>query len=144
MCELAGCTLGPYPDDQATPDGRSFASILLGHSLTLGRDAVIEDMPEGVNAIPPWYAVVTTAASKLRSVGCPGASRGECRWYYVEYATGERELSDVSNGPCWRWHTRDPGDPCELTNLAGQPAYAVVQAALAQRLNQLKQQRGSG
>jgi hypothetical protein len=62
----------------------------------------------------------------------------------VEYATGERELYDVSNGPCWQWRSRDPGDPCELTNLAGQPAYAVIQAALAQRLNQLKQQRGSG
>jgi arylsulfatase A-like enzyme len=144
VCVLAGCTLGPYPNGQETPDGRSFASILLGNAGTLGRDAVIEDMVEGINTIPAWYAVVTTAASKLASVGCQDASLHECRWHYVEYATGERELYDISGGPCWRWHPHDPGDPCELYNVAGQPAYAVIQSTLARRLSELKQQRGTG
>ena len=101
-------------------------------------------MPEGMNKVPAWYAVVTTAASKLASVGCRDANRDECRWHYVEYATGERELYDISGGPCWRWHSHDSGDPCELTNLAGKSAYAVIQEALAQRLSQLKQERGTG
>jgi hypothetical protein len=105
---------------------------------------LIQDMPEGINGVPAWYGVVSTAASKLASVGCRDANHDECRWHYVEYATGERELYDISGGPCWRWSSHERGDPCELTNLADQPAYAVVQAVLARRLNDLKQQRGSG
>lgn len=143
VCALAGCTLGPYPNGQQTPDGRSFAAVLLGSATTLGRDAVIEDMPLHLK-IPSWYAVVTTAASPLASVGCRDAATGGCRWHYVELGTGERELYDISGGPCWAWRPRDAGDPCELTNVAGRPSYAAIQAALAKRLSQLKQERGTG
>ena len=27
LCELGGCTLGPFPDGQAGPDGESFAQL---------------------------------------------------------------------------------------------------------------------
>ncbi len=144
ICELAGCTLGPYPNGQGTPDGRSFAPLLLGDAHGVGRDAIVEDMPEGINTIPAWYAVVTTASSKLASFGCQDSGRNECRWQYVEYVTGERELYDISGGPCWRWSPHRSGDPCELDNLAGKPDYAAIQAALALRLTQLKQEHGTG
>ena len=44
------------------------------------------------------------------------------RYLYAEHSTGERELYDVAS------------DPHELANLAGNPAYASVQADLARRL----------
>jgi hypothetical protein len=43
-------------------------------------------------------------------------------WTYVEYATGEKELYDLTS------------DPFQLANMAGKPAYADQQAAMAQRL----------
>ncbi len=144
VCELTGCTMGPYPNGQQTPDGRSFARILLDRSRTLGRDALVQDMPDGTLQVPPWYAVETTRASKLAGIGCESAPGRGCLWHYVEYATGERELYDVSNGPCWRWHEHRSGDPCELVNLAGNPTYALIQKALARRLDRLKQERGTG
>ena len=33
-------------------------------------------------------------------------------------ANGDRELYDISHGPCWAWHRGLPGDPCRLTNRA--------------------------
>jgi N-acetylglucosamine-6-sulfatase len=144
VCALARCTLGPYPNGQTSPDGRSFASILLGKVQTLGRDAILQDLPEWVSQAPPWYGVVTTSSSGLSFFGCAGARRGRCRWHYVAYSTGERELYDISGGTCRRWRHGDAGDPCELTNLAYDPAYAVIRSALARRLKELKHERGSG
>jgi arylsulfatase A-like enzyme len=48
------------------------------------------------------------------------------RYVYIEYDAGDRELYDLR---------RDPG---QLRNLAGKPAFATVQATLAQRLAVLK------
>jgi N-acetylglucosamine-6-sulfatase len=47
------------------------------------------------------------------------------RYVYVQYANGERELYDLER------------DPYELTSLHDDPAYAGVQAELAERLGQL-------
>lgn len=140
ICELAGCTMGPYPNGQTGPDGRSFAAVLRGAASSVGRDAVIEDMPDDD---PSWHAVATTGLSPLATIGCSAASSGGCRWHYVEYDTGERELYDVSNGPCWAWRVGEPGDPCELDNRAGRAAYAQIQKALATRLAALRQERGT-
>jgi N-acetylglucosamine-6-sulfatase len=144
ICEFAGCRMGPYPNGQRQPDGRSFAEVLLGEKASMGRDALLEDMPVGGGgiAVPSWYAVATTRLSPLASVGCAGASEERCLWHYVEYDTGERELYDVSNGPCWRWKTGDRGDPCELRNLAGKAGYQPIEAALASRLVELKAEFG--
>ena len=51
---------------------------------------------------------------------------------YVEYETSEVELYDMS------------ADPAQLTNVAGQPAYAAVQAELAARLQAARDCAGVG
>jgi arylsulfatase A-like enzyme len=110
ICELAGCTLGPFPNDQPRPDGLSFAGLLLGTETTVGRDALLEQMPEVATPLDsPYAAVVTTPLSPL----------GE--WHYVEYENGDRELYDISHGPCWEWNRSLPGDPCRLTNRTRYP-----------------------
>jgi arylsulfatase A-like enzyme len=135
LCEIAGCRLGPYPNGQRRPDGRSFASLLTGQAGPIGRDAMLESMTAGERR---WHAVATTKHSPLSRTVCASASTGRCRWHYVEHENGERELYDVSNGPCWNWKPGRAGDPCELRNVAGRMKFAGVQAALAKRLAQLK------
>jgi hypothetical protein len=46
------------------------------------------------------------------------------RWVYTEYATGERELYDLT------------ADPHQLENLAGRPAYAQVRSELRRMLHE--------
>ena len=50
---------------------------------------------------------------------------------YVELATGERELYDLTG-------VVGPADPYEVDNRAGDPAYAQAEAALAAQLAQLR------
>ena len=128
ICDIAGCTLGPYPTGQAVPDGKSFLELLNGTALNMGRDAVLDEFPTGAPEVPEWYAVTTTDLSPLGL------------WQYIEYKTGEKELYDLSNGPCWLWKPGQAGDPCKLENRAGDPAYASVRASLARRLAELKAQ----
>lgn len=128
ICHIIGCTLGPYPTGQAVPDGKSFLELLNGTALNMGRDAVLDEFPTGSPEIPEWFAVTTTSLSSLGL------------WHYIEYKTGEKELYDISNGPCWLWERGRAGDPCRLTNRAGDPSYAAVRAALAKRLTELKAQ----
>ena len=68
---------------------------------------------------------------------CSGARKGRCRWVYTEYETGERELYDISKGPCYEWRPRKTGDPCMLVNKAGKPRYAKVEQALRTELSRL-------
>jgi arylsulfatase A-like enzyme len=145
LCELAGCTLGPYPNGQTRPDGLSFAPLLFNPSASINRPAVIEDMPVGGSSSPPWYAVVTTRFSPLAAVGCDVASSRGCRWHYIEWSkTGEKELYDISHGPCWTWAPGRPGDPCELQNLAGKGAYSTLVSRLHEELAKLKTEKGAG
>jgi len=141
ICELAGCKMGPYPNGQPDPDGHSLVPLLLSRG-DVGRDAFITDMPDGGRGVPPWFAVSTSAASRLAETGCDLASVGGCRWHYVEYGTGERELYDVSNGPCWTWRKGMAGDPCELRNVAGDPRYSSIEARLRNRLAELRSEGG--
>ena len=46
-------------------------------------------------------------------------------WSYIEYATGEKELYDLT------------ADPYQLQNVAGKPGYAAQQAVMAQQLRNL-------
>jgi N-acetylglucosamine-6-sulfatase len=143
ICELAGCTLGPFPNGQATPDGISFLELLLGNQTTLSRDAVLDEHPRGFQTVPAWHAITTTSASPLAFEDCALAPSGGCRWHYIEYPeTGERELYDVSNGPCWTWTDVSPGDPCELVNRVDDPAYADIVDALSTKLSLLKASQG--
>jgi N-acetylglucosamine-6-sulfatase len=138
MCALAGCRMGPYPGGQRRPDGRSFAGLLLGRSGRINRDAVYANYLDPGQWVPRWHGVETTLRSALAEQGCLAAESGGCRWAYVRYETGERELYDLSNGPCWTWRPGDPGDPCRLENLVGRPRYASIERALRARLRQLK------
>jgi N-acetylglucosamine-6-sulfatase len=138
VCELVGCVLGPYPSGQAQPDGISFAGLLQGRANTLDRDAVYENYLAPGHYIPRWQGLVTTDRSALADQGCFFAAFGGCRWMYTVYSTGERELYDLSNGPCWSWLPGEPGDPCMLDNLAGQPAHAGLERELVSRLEDLR------
>jgi arylsulfatase A-like enzyme len=140
-CELAGCTLGPYPNGQSAPDGQSLVPWLTG-SGAMERDEFITDMPDGGRNVPPWFAVTTSGQSQLAGAGCALESSGGCRWHYVEYETGERELYDVSNGPCWAWNKAMSGDPCELDNLAGDGRYRSIEVRLRNRLAELRAEGG--
>jgi arylsulfatase A-like enzyme len=120
LCELAGCVLGPYPTGQPGPDGMSFAPLLLGTGEGPTREYALEEMPMGFKKVPLWHAIRSDT------------------WHYVEYGTGERELYDVSGGPCWAWQIGSPGDPCELDNRAGDPAYEAIVQDLHARLEEVR------
>lgn len=141
VCELAGCVMGPYPNGQPGPDGLSIVPLLLG-SGGVGRDAFLTNKPVAGGIVPSWFAVSTTAHSPMAQKGCALASEGGCRWHYVEYGTGETELYDVSNGPCWEWREGMSGDPCELDNVAGSSRYKHVQGHLRDRLAALMSEGG--
>ena len=137
VCELVGCTLGPYPTGQAAPDGVSFLAALMGTGPAPVRDAVLSTQMEQKRSVPPWDAVTTTSDSPLAHQGCSSADQGGCVWHYIKYSDGTRELYDNSGGPCYAWHQGMPGDPCELQNLAAKKAYASLIASLDDRLEQL-------
>lgn len=83
---------------------------LLEQTTPTWRDAVegyYSGTAEGGMDIPQWWSLRTE------------------RWRYAEYAGGDRDLYD--------WNA----DPHEQTNLAGNPAYADVQAELAGILDEL-------
>jgi N-acetylglucosamine-6-sulfatase len=138
ICELAGCTLGPFPNGQAKPDGRSFVPLLLGGATSMKRDSVVEDLPVTQQGVPPWYAARTTGASSLKNAGCTQPGPNACRWHYVRYSDGFEELYDISGGPCIAWRKGLPGDPCELVNLAGDSSYLPILNSMRYRLNTLR------
>jgi N-acetylglucosamine-6-sulfatase len=143
LAELANAALGPFPNGQAAPDGLSFVPLLFRTASTLGRGTVLEEMLTDWRGVPEWNSVTTTAESPLASQGCAAASAGGCRWHYTEYpVSGEEELYDISNGPCWEWAVGQPGDPCELGNRAASPGLANIKAALRAELARLKAERG--
>jgi N-acetylglucosamine-6-sulfatase len=139
LCELAGCRMGPYPTGQRRADGVSFARLLLGRGQGPRRAAVIASFRTRGAAVPRWYGVETTRHSPLARIGCAAADQGGCRWSYVVYETGERELYDVSNGPCWTWVRGQPGDPCRLDNRAGDPGFRSIERQLRTLLRELRE-----
>jgi len=147
LCALAGCTLGPYPNGQPVPDGASFVGLVTGAGAIPQRDAILEAMPQSWFAptfvVPPWHGLRSAADSPWSALGCDTAATSGCRWHYVEYETGERELYDVRNGPCSAWKPGDVGDPCELTNLAKAGEHEELMGGLAARLAALRAEGGS-
>ena len=138
LCEIGGCQMGPYPNGQTKPDGKSFLSILKGQSSSMGRDAVLESFPykKDGGGTPQWFAIRTTSKNPLGL------------WHYIEYPTaGERELYDLSHGPCISWTPSKGGDPCELNNLLASntsPSDYNLQivSVLKARLKQLRLEKG--
>jgi arylsulfatase A-like enzyme len=139
ICEIAGCVMGPYPNGQQIPDGISFAPLLKDQPLTINRDAILASQPikpdnASPDTRPAWWAVRTTEKN-------PNGL-----WHYIEYNTGEKELYDMSNGPCYKWNNTMPGDPCELRNMLyhspNDTRTIAMKEYLSVRLNQLKNERG--
>ena len=138
LCDIAGCRLGPYPTGQRRPDGMSFLDLMTGARDELGREAVLSSYMETGGWLPAWWSVSTTSSSPLAERGCRTRRDAGCRWLYVVHATGERELYDMSNGPCHAWRRRMGGDPCMLSNLAGKKRYRAVETSLGRELTQLR------
>lgn len=94
-------------------DGMNLVPILTDPSAVWRDALLLEHWPteEGVGSMIPEFYSIRTA-----------------EWKYVEYSTGELELYDLVN------------DPYEMENLAGQKEYAEIQAELAKRLQELKQE----
>lgn len=140
LCDLAGCVTGPYPNGQQSSDGISFLSHIKNQVVSLGRDAILESQPivpsgAAPSTRPAWWAIRTTTENPLGL------------WHYIEYATGEKELYDLSKGPCYRWSASKGGDPCELKNLLSPTVTApagttAIKTTLESRLIQLKKEKG--
>jgi N-acetylglucosamine-6-sulfatase len=99
-------------------DGRSLIGLAEHPERRRGRELLIEQFTgddDGDGQPGVTYTAIRTAHLK-----------------YVENGTGELELYDLD------------ADPYELTNLAGDPAYAAAQAALASRLATLRGCAGEG
>jgi arylsulfatase A-like enzyme len=103
---------GTLPDPEKV-DGVSLLPLLKDANVDWRDDILLEHWPteEGVGSmIPEYYAVRNH------------------EWKYVEYVTGEKELYDLVH------------DPYELKNVAGRSKYRQIEAELAQRLAELKQE----
>jgi arylsulfatase A-like enzyme len=138
LCDIAKCTLGPYPTGQSRPDGLSFVKLLTGERTRLGRPATLASYQEEGHRVPTYWSARTTGSSPLARQRCKARRKGGCRWLFTIYQTGERELYDISNGPCYAWKKKQDGDPCMLKNLAGKKRYAQIQRAMANQLDRLR------
>jgi len=98
------------PDDV---DGMSMVPLLEDATSAWREEILLEHWPteEGVGSmVPKFYSIRTS------------------EWKYTEYSTGEVELYDLVN------------DPYELQNIAGKKDYKAIQAELAVKLQELKNQ----
>ena len=138
LCDIAGCHMGPYPTGQARPDGISWLKLLTGERKRLDRGSVLTTYLEEGHRVRTYWSVTTTGSSPLADKVCARAKKGQCRWMYTEYETGEVELYDLSNGPCYQWKRSMQGDPCMLKNKAGKKKFADVEEALRIRLGRLR------
>jgi arylsulfatase A-like enzyme len=124
LCELAGCTMGPYPNGQANPDGQSFLGLIspsVSSSVPV-RNGIYMEHRQGSGSRPIWREIITTPSNPLG------------RWAFVSYSTGERELYRLSSITCADWVLGQPGDPCYLNNVVRQPRFAAVRKELAHEL----------
>jgi arylsulfatase A-like enzyme len=98
------------PDDV---DGASMVPLLENPSAPWRSEILLEHWPteEGVGSMIPEFSSIRTA-----------------EWKYTEYSTGEVELYDLVN------------DPHELQNIAGKRDYRDIQAELAAKLQEMKEQ----
>jgi N-acetylglucosamine-6-sulfatase len=138
LCDIAGCTMGPFPGGQRHADGTSFLQLLTGARSELSRRSVLTSYQEEGHRVPRYWSVTTTGSSPLAGRGCAQAKKDGCVWTYTIYETGERELYDISNGPCHEWKRGRKGDPCMLKNQAGSKKYSRIEQALRRELSSLR------
>ncbi len=108
VLDAAGASAGLPEDGRSLLPFARHPERLHGRELLLEKGDVLED-EEDLAPQSGGFAAIRTS-----------------RYAYVENATGEVELYDLR------------GDPYELTNLHGSPAYSAVEAALASRLATLR------
>ena len=126
---LRAGTLPHRPVDGRTA-GRSCGCSPASATRSCGT-AVLTSYQEPGERVPTYWSVTSTGSSPLARVGCAQRRKGGCRWMYTEYETGETELYDLSNGPCYAWKRRMRGDPCMLRNKAGLAALRGHRAGAA-------------
>ena len=127
ICELAGCSMGPYPNGQPDPDGRSILGLIapsVSASLPSRQDIYLEHR-QALGKRPVWRAIITTASNPLG------------QWMYVSYGDGEEELYQLGAASCATWKRGDRGDPCLLHNLAYQPPLHATKLRLRHELAQM-------
>jgi arylsulfatase A-like enzyme len=110
IAELAGIPWGA--------DGKSLLPLLTKQKTSIRSQLLLEYCQAGGDPCPDED--VQRPVTPYLGVETPG-------WVYLEYATGEKELYDLSQ------------DPNELSNHADDPLYASTQSSLAARLAWLKQ-----
>ena len=138
LCAIADCRMGPYPSGHLRADGTSFLKLLTGDRDRLNREAVLASYQEVGHRVPTYWSVTSTASSPLARRVCAKRNKAGCRWVYTVYETGERELYDISNGPCHAWKRGRKGDPCMLKNRAGNRRFAGVERVLQRELTRLR------
>jgi arylsulfatase A-like enzyme len=138
LCDIAGCRMGPFPNGHFRADGTSFLKLLTGDRERLNREAVLTSYQEEGHRVPTYWSATSTSSSPLAKRVCALRKKGECRWVYTVYETGERELYDISNGPCHTWKRSKKGDPCMLRNHSGKKKYASVERVMQRELARLR------
>jgi N-acetylglucosamine-6-sulfatase len=120
-----------YPGAANRTDQRLVSNADLASTFADLADATPTRPQDGASLVPllegqqpTWRTGVLLQWAGGGNVPAYNAIR-EAAWKYVELATGERELYDLT------------ADPYELQNVAGQPAYAAQQQRLAEQLRQL-------
>ncbi len=136
LCDIAGCELGPFSNGSKKPDGLSLLKLMTGERSQLWRKTVLGSYQDEAR-VPRYWSITTTGSSPLASKACSSRKKAGCRWQYTEYETGEKELYDLSNGPCYAWKRSKKGDPCMLKNKAGKPKYAEVERTLRKQLRRI-------
>ncbi len=138
LCDIARCSLGRYRTGPQRPDGVPLTKLLTGQRQRLDRRVVLTSYQDDGHRVPTYWSVTTTGSSPLAAKGCARAGQDGCRWMYTEYATGEVELYDLSNGPCHSWKRSQKGDPCMLRNKAGKKRFAWLEKRLGRELDRLR------
>lgn len=107
LCDIAGCSMGPFADGQTTADGISLLPVMFDQEVP-DRTVLLTQMRAGnpASRMPTWSAVTTFAGYPLG------------RWHYIRWKGGAVELYDLAR------------DPHELHDVAADPALADVRAAL--------------
>ena len=101
ICDFAGCSMGPYPNGQQHPDGRSFARVLTGDRASMGRDALVEDMPAG-------RTTSRRGTRPRRPVGRPSQASGARRRRRAA-ASGTTSSTTPVNASCTTFRTAPAG-----------------------------------
>lgn len=124
LCELGACTMGPFPNGFGV-DGQSFAGLITDtYSSLPERDAIVLEGSGGT--VPGYRAILTSSDHQLG------------KWLYVTYpGTGERELYNLSGGPCLGWKVGAPGDPCMMRNVGSKARFRDVRRSLRIELDSM-------